>query len=51
MVYWTTPPNFFLVATIDDDEVVGCVSIQKKDDTVSELNRLSVASKTRGDDS
>jgi ribosomal protein S18 acetylase RimI-like enzyme len=47
MQYWTTPPHFLLVATIDQS-VVGLVSIQKKSELVSELNRLSVSSSARG---
>jgi len=45
--FWTTSPHFLLVATIDQS-VVGLVSIQKKSESVSELNRLSVLSSVRG---
>jgi ribosomal protein S18 acetylase RimI-like enzyme len=47
MVFWTTLPNFLLVAT-HSDEVVGIVAIQKKADKLAELNRLSVAPEARG---
>ena len=41
MKFWTTPPHFLLVATLED-QVVGMVSIQTKSENTSELNRLSV---------
>ena len=49
MKFWTTPPHFMLVATVDNNEVAGMVSIQKtKSATTSELNRLSVTASNRG---
>ena len=47
MKFWTTPPHFLLVATLNNS-VVGIISIQKKTETISELNRLSVSSNFRG---
>ena len=47
MEFWTTCPNFLLVATRDND-VVGIVAIRKKADKLAELNRFSVAPEARG---
>jgi ribosomal protein S18 acetylase RimI-like enzyme len=44
--FWTTPPNFLLVATFNN-EIAGIVAIQKKTDDVAELHRLSVKSELR----
>jgi len=47
LTFWTTPPNFMLVATLNES-VVGMVATQKKSDTVCELNRLSVRQEVNG---
>ena len=39
--FWTTPPNAYLLAKINDT-VVGMVSFQHNDDQTAELNRMSV---------
>ena len=47
MAFWTTPPNFMLVAELKG-VVVGLVAIQRQSANVAELNRLSAAPNTRG---
>ena len=44
--YWTTHPNFLLVATLNN-EIAGIVAIQKKTANIAELHRLSVKSELR----
>ena len=39
--FWTTPPNAYLLAKVNDT-VVGMVSFQHIDEQTAELNRLSV---------
>lgn len=56
LTFWTKPPHFFLVATYNsnnesdnnNDVVVGMVAIQSNEESVAELNRLSVHSPIRG---
>ena len=47
LTFWTTQPNFMLVATLNES-VVGMVATQKKSDTICELNRLSVRPDVNG---
>jgi ribosomal protein S18 acetylase RimI-like enzyme len=47
MAFWTTPPNFMLVATCQEN-VVGLVAIQQRENKIAELNRLSVSLQCRG---
>ena len=47
MKFWTTRPNFMLVATYQH-KVVGLLGVQKYERKTAEFNRFSVASKTRG---
>ena len=46
LTFWTTPPNAFLLAKIDE-KVIGMVSFQHQDDQTAELNRMSVHTQFR----
>ena len=39
--FWTTPPNAYLLAKVNDT-VVGMVSFQHNDEQTAELNRMSI---------
>ena len=45
--FWTTKPNVFLVAKIQD-KIVGCIAYQKISEDTVEMNRTSVDKDFRG---
>ena len=49
LIFWTTPPNAFLVATSSaTDIVLGCISYREIAADTVEMHRLAVDSKARG---
>ena len=50
LMFWTTQPNCFLVATLpsNSDKVVGCVSYKSIGSDTVEVNRMSVSGDARG---
>ena len=49
LVFWTTPPNVFLVAASSStDKALGCISYREIAADTVEMHRLSVDSKARG---